>query len=160
VITIGNIIAMARHHYAAASAAFLTISLLASLGATGATAKEAPRFEPSTQRSSEEGYRRLDLADLNNHPDRYRGRRVALTAEVISVNANCRSLQLFDATTKALIDVSLSRLRKSERRALIADPVHRVSVYGRVSAERGRYVVRAEKVEPLASEQFAQNFER
>src|SRR5262245_2552591 len=94
-------------------------------------------------------YTQVDLMNFVNRPSDYLGRRVAITAEVISVSADYRAIDVFDSRSKALIGVSLSQLSRQMRQALVNEPVRRVSVYGRVEMKRGRAVIKAEKVTPL-----------
>lgn len=91
-------------------------------------------------------YQRIDLADFVRHPEAYQGRMVEVTAEVISVNADANALRLYDAPSKALIGVSLTQLEEAPRRALILDPVHRLSVYGRAELSGGRLIIDAHSV--------------
>lgn len=94
-------------------------------------------------------YVQVDAAQLLQRPTAYQGRRVALTAEVVSVNARRRALDLYDSHTRALIGVSLRELPKTQRRQLVAEPVYHVTVYGLALLENGRMVLKAEQVMPV-----------
>ena len=91
-------------------------------------------------------YQQIDLADFVRHPEAYQGRMVEVTAEVISINADANALRLYDAPSKALIGVSLTQLEEAPRRALIRDPIHRLSVYGRAELSGGRLIIDAHSV--------------
>ena len=101
--------------------------------------------------AAKEGYQRLDSYDLR-HPESCQGRLVEVTAEVVSVNADSKALHLFDARSKTLIVVSLSQLKSEERRALILNPVHRLSVSGRAEMRDGRLVIDAHSVDAHVSD--------
>ena len=100
---------------------------------------------------AEKDYAQLNWQDFVSHPADYEGRRVMITAEVVAVSADYRALDVFDARSKAMIGVSLRRLPKAQRRALIVEPVRQVAVYGRVEIKRGHAVIKADKVTPVAS---------
>ena len=102
-------------------------------------------------REAGKDYAHVDLKDFVNHPADYLGRRVAVTAEVVSVSADYRAIDVFDSRSKALIGVSLTHLPKQLRRSLITEPVRRVSVYGRIQMKQGRAIIKADKVTPLES---------
>ena len=101
--------------------------------------------------NSDTSYAPVELKEISNHPAELEGRRVAVTAEIISVSADRKGLVVFDNNTKTLANISLVQLAKSQRHSLIADPVHRVSVFGRVEVKNGRAVIKAEQVMPLAT---------
>lgn len=101
--------------------------------------------------NSDTSYAPVELKEISNHPAELEGRRVAVTAEIISVSADRKGLVVFDNNTKTLANVSLVQLAKSQRHSLIADPIHRVSVYGRVEVKNGRAIIKAEQVMPLAT---------
>ena len=94
------------------------------------------------------GYERIDTTDFVNRADIYQGRLVTVTAEVLAINADGKSIRLFDTESKALIDVNLRQLDKAERRALILKPVRRVSVYGRAKMKDGRLIIEAHRAVP------------
>lgn len=107
--------------------------------------QRAARTEPPKQLN----YVQVEAAQLLQRPTTYQGRRVALTAEVVSLNARRRSLDLYDQQTRALIGVSLMELPKSQRRLLAAEPVSHVTVYGLAEMQNGRMVLKAEQVMPV-----------
>ncbi|MFN0088374.1 MAG: hypothetical protein ACKVX9_23490 [Blastocatellia bacterium] len=88
-------------------------------------------------------------------PAEFEGRRVSITAEVVSVGADYLSLDLFDSNSKALIVVSLELLSKSQRQALVAGPVTRAMVLGRFEMRKGRTILKAEKVSIIAPDVVA-----
>lgn len=94
-------------------------------------------------------YVQVDAAQLLQRPAVYQGRRVALTAEVVSLNARRQSLDLYDQKTRAMIGVSLTELPKTQRRQLVARPVYHVTVYGLVEMQNGRLVLKAEQLMPV-----------
>ena len=96
-------------------------------------------------------YAQTDLKEISSHAVELEGHKVAITADIISISADRRSLVVFDNNTKTLANVSLAQLGKSQRHSLIADPIHRVSVFGRVEIKNGRAVIKADQVMPLAT---------
>lgn len=117
--------------------------------AFGQTVADAAQREARPAPSKQVNYVQVEAAQLLQRPATYRGRRVALTAEVVSVNARRRSLDLYDQRTRALIGVSLRELPKTQRRQLVAEPVYHVTVYGLAEMQDGRMVLRAEQVMPV-----------
>ncbi len=101
--------------------------------------------------SEKNDYPQIDLKDFTSRPADYQGRAVAITADVISVSADYRSLDVFDSKSKALIGISLTQLSRSKRQALVNEPVHRVSIYGHVGMINGRAVIKADRVLPISS---------
>lgn len=120
---------------------FLFVCLTAGL-ALGATAKNE--------------YARIDLKEFSARPAEFQGRRVTLNAEVVSVDADYQSLDVFDQASRTLIIVSLAGLPAKQRRALVTDPVTRVAVYGRIEMRKGRALLKAEKIEVIALPALAQ----
>jgi hypothetical protein len=90
-------------------------------------------------------YEVLEARDFRQ-PEAYQGRLVEVTAEVVSISVDSKTLRLYDAQSKALIGVSLSKLTAAERRAVILNPVHRLSVFGRAEVKNGRLMIEADKV--------------
>lgn len=119
-----------------------------------AVAALAQSQTPNT--SANNSYAEIDLKEIANHAAEFVGRRVAITAEIVSVNADQRTLVVFDSTSKTLASVSLTQLTKSQRQTLIANPIHRVSVYGRVEVKNGRATIKADQVMPLTTNLVAQ----
>lgn len=107
-------------------------------------------------RSVENGYAQVDWKEFANRPAEFEGRRVAITADVVSISADFRALDVFDARSKSLVGVSLTQLPKSQRQTLVSEPVHRVSIYGRVEMKNGRAIIKADQVMPLATNLVAQ----
>lgn len=114
----------------------------------------AQTVKPATTAPSD--YQPLALEDCASAPDEYQGKLVTVTAEVISVDAKYQGINLFDTNTKTLMGVSLIRLPKAQRRSVVLEPVHRVSVYGSVATKAGRCVIEAHKVVPIAVDTAAQ----
>ena len=111
----------------------------------------------SAQNEQAGAYAAINLNDLRQHPERYDGQRVTLTAEIVSISANYGSLHLFDEQSRALINVTLDQVKRSTRRSLVQDPIYRIAVFGRVNLDRGQLVVRAEKVELVSTVFVASN---
>ena len=91
-------------------------------------------------------YQPIDTTDFANRAATYQGQLVAVTGEICAVNADGKSVRLFDANSKALIDVSIGHLQRSQRRALIMGPVRRVSVYGKAEVQNGKLSIDAHRV--------------
>jgi len=97
-------------------------------------------------------YDRINIADFCNNPAVLDGRFVEVSARVIAINAESKSMELFDSESKTMIVVRLSQLRKSERSALINNDVRRVGVAGRVRMVGKRLMIDAERIEILPVE--------
>lgn len=91
-------------------------------------------------------YQPIDTTDFANRAASYQGQLVSVTGQVCAVNADGKSVRLFDANSKALIDVSISHLQRSQRRALILNAVRRVSVYGKAEVINGKLSIDAHRV--------------
>ena len=91
-------------------------------------------------------YERIDTADFMNRAEAYQGRLVLVRGDICAVNADRKSIRLFDTQTRALIDVQLTQLKKVQRSALMLNPVLHVSVYGRVEPRNGRLIIDAHQV--------------
>src|SRR5215510_5171629 len=76
---------------------------------------------------------RVKFADFVTDPDAFAGRIVEVEARVVAINADGRSLELFDSQSHTRISVQLAELPKAERKALICSDVREVLVRGRVS---------------------------
>src|SRR5262245_33308269 len=105
----------------------------------------------------ENGYAQVDLKEFANRSAELEGRRVMITAEIVSVSADARTLNVFDNGSKTLVGVSLAQLSKTQRQTLVGGPVHRVSVFGRVAIKNGRAVIKADQVMPLATASITQS---
>jgi hypothetical protein len=92
-------------------------------------------------------YQHLEFADFVKQPETFEGRMVEVTAKVVAINANGQSLRLFDSQSMTLINVSLSRLQEAQRRALLVQPVLKLTVYGRAEVLNGRLAIDAVRVE-------------
>ncbi|HQR34744.1 MAG TPA: hypothetical protein PLK30_18550 [Blastocatellia bacterium] len=107
--------------------------------------------------NSDTSYAQFDLKEISTHATELEGRRIVVIAEIISVSADQKALVVFDNNTKTLVNVSLVQLTKSQRHTLVSDPIHRVSVYGRVEMKNGHAAIKADQVMPLATNVLAAN---
>ena len=89
---------------------------------------------------------RIDLAEFNTHPETFDGRMVEVSAQVIAISADSKSMELFDSASSTMIQVNLKQLPKAERSALMLSSVRRVAVSGRASTVAGRMVIEAQKI--------------
>ena len=92
---------------------------------------------------------RVDLANFAAHPEALAGRTIEVTASVIAINADGKSLEMFDSTSRTRITVRLTQLPKAQRLALICSDVRRVIVSGRASVVAGRLTIEAESVQSI-----------
>src|SRR5215813_5770534 len=92
----------------------------------------------------------LDIADFAGHPEAFDGRMIEVNARVIAINADGKSLELFDSQSGTRIAVRLTQLRKADRVALMRSDVRRVLVSGRASVVGGRLTIDAQRVQPVA----------
>jgi hypothetical protein len=130
---------------------FLLVSALVmlALGQTGTgVAQSQKRSMP--EKPANQNYVQVHVAELLQHPAEYEGRRVTVTAEVISVNARRRSLNVYDSHSRAQLGVSLAEVTKSQRRRLVAEPVRQVAVFGLFEIQDGKMLLKAEQVMPVA----------
>ena len=95
---------------------------------------------------------RTNQIDFNNRPEDFDGRIVEVSAQVIAINADSKSMELFDSQSRTVIQVRLTQLPKAERTALMRSNVRRVSVSGRASVVGGRLTIDAQKVAALPIE--------
>jgi hypothetical protein len=93
-----------------------------------------------------DAYEPIDTTDFANRADAYQGRLVTVSGAVVAVNADGKSIQLFDSNTKALIDIRLLKLKKAERNKLMLNPVRNVAVFGRTEVRNGKLSIDAHKV--------------
>ena len=93
-----------------------------------------------------DAYEPIDTTNFADRGGTYQGRLVAVSGAVVSVNADGKSIQLFDEHTKALLDVSLLKLTKAQRNALMLNPVRNISVYGKAQIRTGKLSIEAHKV--------------
>ena len=98
-------------------------------------------------------YDHIDTTDFVNRPGDYQGRLVELTADVIAISADAKSLELFDSRSRIMITINLTQLQKSQRRALMHSPVRRLVVYGQAMVIGNQLTIDAHRVagRPLES---------
>ncbi|QQS46730.1 MAG: hypothetical protein IPM66_23050 [Acidobacteriota bacterium] len=96
-------------------------------------------------------YRVVEPGELAVNPVQFDGRLVEISGEVVSINADRMNMDIFDIRAKVLIVVSLEKLSESQRRSLAREPIHRVSVFGRLEIKGGRTEIVADNVLPLAA---------
>ena len=94
---------------------------------------------------------RLDIAELRRDPQAFAGRIVEVQARVIAINADGRSLVLFDSPSHTRLSVELAQLPETERIALMSTDVRQVVVRGRAAIVEGRLTIQAQSVQPVAS---------
>ena len=92
---------------------------------------------------------RVDLADFATRPEALAGRTIEVTANVIAINADGKSLEVFDSISRTRIAVRLTQLPKAQRMALIGSDVRRVMVSGRASVVAGRLTIDAESIQSI-----------
>jgi hypothetical protein len=97
-------------------------------------------------------YERIDTTDFINHPSDYHGRLVEVTADVIAISADGKSLELFDSRSRMMITVTLTQLQKSQRRALMHSPVRCLVVYGQAMVLGNQLTIDAHRFEALPVE--------
>jgi len=97
-------------------------------------------------------YDKINIADFCNNPAAFDGRSIEVSGRVIAINAQSKSMELFDSQSKTVVVVRLSQLPKSERSALINNDVRRVQVSGRAKMVGQRLMIDAEKIEILKVE--------
>lgn len=102
-------------------------------------------------KAADNGYVQVELKNIAGRASELEGRRVAVTADIVSVNADFRSMKVFDNASKTYVSVSLEQLSKSRRQALMNEPVLRVSVFGRVEVKNNHTVIKADQVMPMAT---------
>ena len=99
-----------------------------------------------------DAYEPIDTTNFANRTDSYQGRLVAVSGSVVAINADRKSIEIFDSNTKALIEVRLLTLTKGQRNALMLNAVRKVSVYGKTEVRNGKLSIDAHKVVPQMSE--------
>jgi len=100
-------------------------------------------------------YARIELKDFVTRPVDHQGRRVLVTADVVSIGADFQSLNVFDAASKSLVLVSIAQLPKSQRQMLINGLVTRITVWGKIEMRNGRTMIKADKVSVVVPETLA-----
>jgi hypothetical protein len=98
--------------------------------------------------AANDAYQAIDTTNFANRADAYQGRLVEVSGSLVAINADRKSIQIFDPSTKALIEVRLMSLNKSQRNALMLSPVRKVSVYGKTEVRNGKLSIDAHKVVP------------
>jgi len=93
-----------------------------------------------------DSYESIDTTDFANRAASYQGRLVEVSGAVVAINADGKSIQIFDANTKALIEVSLLNLKKAQRNSLMMSPVRKISVHGKTEVRNGKLSIDAHKV--------------
>ena len=91
-------------------------------------------------------YQPVDTTNFATRAAAYEGQLVAVTGKVCAVNADGKGVRLFDAETKALIEVNLSQLARSQRRTLMLSGVHQIWVYGKAEVKNGKLIIDAHRV--------------
>jgi hypothetical protein len=99
-----------------------------------------------------DAYEPIDTTNFANRVDSYQGRLVAVSGAVVAINADRKSIQIFDTHTKALIEVRLLTLTKAQRNSLMLNGVRKVSVYGKTEVRNGKLSIDAHKVVPQENE--------
>ena len=99
-----------------------------------------------------DAYEPIDTTNFVNRADSYQGRLVAVSGAVVAINADRKSIQIFDTHTKALIEVRLLTLTKAQRNTLMLNGVRKVSVYGKTEVRNGKLSIDAHKVVPQVDE--------
>jgi hypothetical protein len=99
-----------------------------------------------------DAYQPIDTTNFANRADSYQGRLVAVSGAVVAINADRKSIEIFDSNTKALIEVRLLTLTKAQRNALMLNAVRKVSVYGKTEVRKGKLSIDAHKVVPQENE--------
>ncbi|NOT63876.1 MAG: hypothetical protein HOP19_26985 [Acidobacteria bacterium] len=126
----------------------LFVLALSAHAQTGATAQN-----PTTPESLSSTYYQTDVAELLQRATALEGRRVTLTAEVVSLNARRQTIELFDEASHKFIVVSIANLSRSQRKVLLNEPVNRVTVYGKVVRNNpwgnGQMLLEAEQLMPV-----------
>jgi len=93
-----------------------------------------------------DAYESIDTTNFASRADSFQGRLVAVSGAVVAVNADGKSIQIFDTNTKALIEVRLLNLKKTQRTSLMLSPVRKISVYGKTEVRNGKLSIDAHKV--------------
>ena len=92
---------------------------------------------------------KIDLTKFAGRPEALAGRVIEVDAQVIAINADGKSLELFDAQSRTRVLVKLDQLRKADRLALMQSGVRSVSVSGRASVVAGLLTIDAVTVRSL-----------
>ena len=93
---------------------------------------------------------KIDLGKFAGQPEALAGRLIEIEAQVIAINADGKSVELFDAQSRTRISVRLNQLKRSDRLALMQSGVRYVLVSGRASVVGGRLTIDADSVRPAS----------
>jgi hypothetical protein len=88
----------------------------------------------------------VSFSEFRGNPEVFEGRMVEVSARVIAISADARSMELFESESKTIIKVTLGQMSEKERKGLINGDVRQVSVVGRAVMTNGRVTIDAEKV--------------
>ncbi len=91
-------------------------------------------------------YNQVDTTNFATRAAAYEGQLIAVTGKVCAVNADGKGVRLFDSETRALIEVDLSKLNRSQRRTLMLSGVLQISVYGKAEVKNGKLIIDAHRV--------------
>lgn len=92
-------------------------------------------------------YAKVELSDVVGRKERRDGQLVSVMAEVLAYDARLNTLELYDARSRAVVNVSLAQVSRATRQALAVRPATDVTVYGKVTTQQGRPVIVAHKLE-------------
>jgi hypothetical protein len=88
----------------------------------------------------------VSFLEFRTNPDVFEGRMVEVSARVIAISADAKSMELFDSESKAIVRVRLNQMTETARKNLIKGDVRHVSVVGRAIMMNGRVIIDAQKV--------------
>ena len=94
---------------------------------------------------------RLEIGELRRDPQAFAGRIVEVQARVIAINADGRSLVLFDSPSHTRVSVELAQLPETQRSVLMSTDIRQVVVRGSASMVEGRLTIHAQSVLPVVS---------
>lgn len=129
----------------------LVFVLVLAFGAHAQTSA-TPQNQTSTTPNAETltaNYLQLDVAELIQRAAVLAGRRITLTADIVSLDARRQMIELFDDASHKLIAVSIANLSRAQRRILLNERVNRVTVYGKVERRNGQIVLEVEQLMPV-----------
>ena len=112
-------------------------------------APQQPTGPTQTATALDQSYYQLDVAELLRRATELEGRRVTLTAEIVSLNARRQTIDLYDDASHKLIAVSIANLSRAQRKGLLNQPVNRVTIYGRIERRNGQLLLEAEQLMPV-----------
>lgn len=112
-------------------------------------APQQPTGQTQAATALDQHYYQLDVAELLQRATELEGRRVTLTAEIVSLNARRQTIDLYDDASHKFIAVSIAQLPRGQRKTLHNEPVNRVTVFGRVERRNGQLLLEAEQLMPV-----------